>query len=376
METPQEYYQTPGHVIAAGIVLSIVDIVALVLRFWTRKKQHEPLKMDDWLIIPATLLVVGIGVSMVYGVSRESLGYRTHVPSGFTGDIETAVTEQLQITDKIQWAFAMMLPLALGCIKASFLFFYMRIFSISKKSPINIFLSVLLVIVAAWSISFFFATLFACRLSFWAVWGSTVDLITQCIESMQLVLALCITDFMTDVIIICIPIPLVWRLNLTTTRKIAVSIVFLLGAVTIAASLTRLVIIARAVAIGFDSDATLVITENIYWGLVECAVGIFAACLPTLQFLLLKEVPWKSLKSLKSLFKARQSDETYTGIRDNPDLTATSRRPFRFASKSDQSVSTRPTLRATSSKSDRATLDSTEAFVLEDIRAGEALSMK
>lgn len=111
----------------------------------------------------------------------------------------------------------MMLPLALGCIKASFLFFYMRIFSISKNSPINIFLSVLLVMVAAWSISFFFATLFACRLSFWAIWGSTDDLITQCIESMQLVLALCITDFMTDVIIICIPIPLVSLTRLSRT---------------------------------------------------------------------------------------------------------------------------------------------------------------
>lgn len=38
---------------------------------------------------------------MVYGVSRESLGYRTHVPSDFTGDIQTAVTEQLRITDKV-----------------------------------------------------------------------------------------------------------------------------------------------------------------------------------------------------------------------------------------------------------------------------------
>lgn len=113
----------------------------------------------------------------------------------------------------------MMLPLALGCTKASFLFFYMRIFSIGKKSPINIFLSVLLVIVAAWSISFFFATLFECRLSFWAVWGSTIDLITQCVESMQLVLALCITDFMTDVIIICIPIPLVSLTRLLSTHS-------------------------------------------------------------------------------------------------------------------------------------------------------------
>lgn len=57
METPQKYYQTPGHVVTAAIALSIVDIVALVLRFWTRKKQHEHLKMDDWLIIPATVRV-------------------------------------------------------------------------------------------------------------------------------------------------------------------------------------------------------------------------------------------------------------------------------------------------------------------------------
>ena len=30
----------------------------------------------------------------------------------------------------------------------------------------------------------------------------------------------------------------------------------------------------------------VVITEYLYWGMIECGIGVFAACLPTLLFLL------------------------------------------------------------------------------------------
>lgn len=49
------YYMSPGHVIAAAVALSVVDIVAVALRFWTRKIQRQPPKADDWLMIPATV---------------------------------------------------------------------------------------------------------------------------------------------------------------------------------------------------------------------------------------------------------------------------------------------------------------------------------
>jgi hypothetical protein len=51
----QHYYQTPGHVIAAGMVLSAMDLVAVVLRFKARRKGKQPLKADDWLLLPATV---------------------------------------------------------------------------------------------------------------------------------------------------------------------------------------------------------------------------------------------------------------------------------------------------------------------------------
>lgn len=49
------YFQTPSHVIAAGIGLSVLDIVSVLLRFAARKKQRQPIKADDWLLVPATV---------------------------------------------------------------------------------------------------------------------------------------------------------------------------------------------------------------------------------------------------------------------------------------------------------------------------------
>ena len=51
----QHYYQTPGHVIAAGIVLSLVPIIAVAVRFTTRTKGKQSLKADDWLLLTATV---------------------------------------------------------------------------------------------------------------------------------------------------------------------------------------------------------------------------------------------------------------------------------------------------------------------------------
>ncbi|KAK5626604.1 hypothetical protein RRF57_002319 [Xylaria bambusicola] len=88
------YYETPGHNIAAAVVLSVADIIAVSLRFWVRRKQSQPLKADDWLMIPALVgawplralrcitggllilpssqfLTVGIAIAILYGVSQR-----------------------------------------------------------------------------------------------------------------------------------------------------------------------------------------------------------------------------------------------------------------------------------------------------------------
>ncbi|KAI1800517.1 hypothetical protein F4811DRAFT_26112 [Daldinia bambusicola] len=254
----QGYWCTPRHVVAAAIGLSILDIVSVSLRFVVRKKQRQPLKVDDWIMIPAALFTLGISISMGYGVARRAIGYPYEVPPEFHGNELLVATEQISLAGQIQWAFYVLLPLALGCTKMSFLFFYKRIFAINPIGTTNIVLVGMLVFIILWMMGFVLTTIFQCKLYFSAAWTSPIAQLEHCISQPKVALALTITDFITDIVIMIIPIPLIWQLRLKPAKKIAITAVFLLGAVTVGVSLLRLIVTENLVQFGFDphTDAT------------------------------------------------------------------------------------------------------------------------
>lgn len=60
-----------------------------------------------------------------------------------------------------------------------------------------------------WGISFFFGLLFVCKTNFWAFWASIATLKAHCGQILNHQFWLAISDFVIDVIIFLIPIPLV-----------------------------------------------------------------------------------------------------------------------------------------------------------------------
>ncbi|KAI0813187.1 hypothetical protein GGR55DRAFT_561588 [Xylaria sp. FL0064] len=205
------YFQTPSHVVAAGIGLSVLDIICVSLRFAARRKQRQPLKADDWLLVPATLFTLGIGISMVYGVSKKALAYPYVLPPDSPEDVLSAKSEQISVEGAIQWAYTLLLPLALGCTKLSFLLFYRRIFVTTKLGKTNMFIVGMCVLVFLWMWGFFFVFLFLCRLNFWALWTTARAILDHCISDTGPNFAMTITDVITDVVILVTPIPLVRR---------------------------------------------------------------------------------------------------------------------------------------------------------------------
>ena len=110
---------------------------------------------------------------------------------------------------QLGWASILISVPALGFIKLSFLFFYKRIFCASFTSALSIATTIMIVIVSGWSLSFFLSFLFACRGDF-SVWGSSLaNIASHCINTETLLLALAISDFLTDIIIIVMPLPMV-----------------------------------------------------------------------------------------------------------------------------------------------------------------------
>ncbi|VUC31041.1 unnamed protein product [Clonostachys rosea] len=67
--------------------------------------------------------------------------------------------------------------------------------------------------------------------------------------------------------------------------------------------------------VGFAEDEDP--SSYLYWGMVECGVAVFAACLPTLQFLL-RALPWETLTtSIRGLFSrnSNSTDRSVPGVR-------------------------------------------------------------
>ena len=54
----QAYYQKAEHVIAAAVILPVLDLIAVGLRFYTRRKQRISPQADDWLTIPALVCLI------------------------------------------------------------------------------------------------------------------------------------------------------------------------------------------------------------------------------------------------------------------------------------------------------------------------------
>ena len=113
---------------------------------------------------------------------------------------------------------------AIATTKLSVLLFYNRIFSIPK---FRIVLYVLGATVAAWWIAMQFTVIFECTpIDFsWDQRGGH----GHCINLDKFFLGQAIPNIVTDIVLLSIPLPMIWHLQLPRSQKMALSGVFLLG---------------------------------------------------------------------------------------------------------------------------------------------------
>lgn len=81
-------------------------------------------------------------------------------------------------------------------------------------------------IVLLWLIGVIFVDIFTCIPvgSFW-----NIEQRKRCVNDTKFYYGVAISNILTDVIVLCLPMPMIWRLHLTTRRKVQLSALFLLG---------------------------------------------------------------------------------------------------------------------------------------------------
>ncbi|KAF4340907.1 integral membrane protein [Fusarium beomiforme] len=114
-----------------------------------------------------------------------------------------------------------------------------------------------------------------------AIWNR--DLKMRCIANrLQLAYVCAGINILTDIVVAILPLPVIWKLNLRLSQKLALSAVFGLGCFTITLAIIRIKWVEIWSYITWD------IVRPQLWALAEVTSALVCACIPTFKPLLLK----------------------------------------------------------------------------------------
>ncbi|KAF7532291.1 hypothetical protein G7054_g8113 [Neopestalotiopsis clavispora] len=322
MAISNEGNSMPTMLLVFSVIFSIIPTVAVAFRFQSRRSTKSKLSWDDWTILFALVACIATAILIIIGVASGGMGQHLKM----TADGKPIYDHEYVIFQKVNYGIDLAQLLALGPTKASVLLLYRRIFGIASRRFQYISMT-LLIIVIMWTIAFFLtnALQYTPVYSMWSQIPSQAHPTFK--QSTKMFLAQSYADVALDVLIIILPIPLIWDLQINLRRKLQISAVFLLGALTTASSAARTAV-QYSVAKEFNSknlDKTYYLSPIAYWPLIEASLGIVAACLPLLrpigQIYSIKNMVLVSSKALSSVFSgsSRSSRQSESGGRSAHD---------------------------------------------------------
>ncbi|KAI1384251.1 uncharacterized protein F4822DRAFT_434190 [Hypoxylon trugodes] len=270
----------PSIFISNGICLGAATI-SVVLRFFSRRLSGSGLDKDDYCLFLSYVLYVGYVASLN---TITQFGYGRHV-------ILVTDFRKFSILSLVTMSFYVF---GMACVKLSIIFLYHRIF------PGKRFRNVLIVIagiVSSWVFAAFFASIFSCY-PVEKSWDSSIP--GKCIDYGTVTLAIGIINVLLDFLILGTPMHRLWKLHMSTRRKVLLSGAFATGCIACFVSIARL-FYARKESMSSTSNVTMSDGEqtsiydpswtDVWPGILsglEICTGIVACCTITYRPLIEK----------------------------------------------------------------------------------------
>ncbi|KAI4234674.1 MAG: hypothetical protein L6R40_006680 [Gallowayella cf. fulva] len=250
--------------LAVFCVFFLLPLIAVTLRFVSRRISHLHLWWDDWLILAAAVIVI-LNFAFLYQTLENGAGKPFH---------RDWPPERLENFFIYTYANEIVYASIVTCIKSSVLCLYLRLFGVNKKFAMIV--KGFIVIVLMWGVAVLLTTIFQCN-PVKGAWDISVPR-DQCFNLRTWLIATNVPNIVIDFSIICLPIPLVWKLKLSTERKIGLTAVFLLGTF---ASVISIVRVHTNASLEVE-DPTWNYVFVMIWSTVEGNVGVICACCPVL----------------------------------------------------------------------------------------------
>ncbi|MCJ1412463.1 hypothetical protein MMC19_006557 [Ptychographa xylographoides] len=279
---PNPYANQGPMMLGVNIFLIILTGTMCVLRFTSRKLSGVGFWWDDWLILAALPWIWGINICNFFEISY-----------GFGQHVAILPADASSVYSHINYFDELIYVVGVPLIKFSILCFYRRIF---PNRNIKIVSWIVVAIVVSWQIAIGLTFIFQCT-PIEKAWNFTMP--GTCINITTQFIANAIPNIFTDIVILLMPLPLVWKLQMRMTQKVALCGIFLTGSFVCAVSLIRLAIVVQLTPASLE-DITWNYVGIGLWSAVEPSIGYVCACLPSIRYLFNFIFP-------KSMVSARRS---------------------------------------------------------------------
>lgn len=273
-------YQT---VIVMVVAMVLVNC-AVLLRLLARKMMKLQLMADDYLIMFAALFVNG-----------DAIIYPFSIRYGDGRHIETLSPQDIVEYLKTLFISEQLYGVSITAVKLSVLFFYRRVFSTAPfKRPIVL----LAVLVLVWFLVNNILGALQC-IPVRKAWDSEIP--GRCINFLTFFIGMQVPNIVLDGAILALPVGLVSQLQMSKKKKFSVTAIFLLGGFSVIIAIVRLAILITRIN---KTDVTYS-TAIGNWSLIEPAVEVVSASLPTMTPFLNVRLQWTKLRSsLLSVFRS------------------------------------------------------------------------
>lgn len=264
-------------IIAAASILMVATTLFVVLRIWAQRLVKSNFDVDDYLIVGALLLCLGLCATTIICVHY---GIGQHLVRAVKTD--PTPPDKLVNLFKAIWVEGFLWALEIPLVKIAILIFYRRIFTGNQRwfrwaFWIMITYSVL------WGIATLIIVLVQCVPVpfFWNRAYLFYELDPpdkgSCLQTRPSQVPSALLNCIGDLMLLLLPFPVLLRLQMNLGRKLELMFIFGLGTFVLGASIVRL----RFIWLDENSqDPTWDDAETLVWTPVECCVGVICACIP------------------------------------------------------------------------------------------------
>lgn len=268
----------------------VAATISTSLRLWAKRAGRNGITLDDYLIVFATICLIGECAS--------GLGYGP--PHGMGRHVIAVAPHDLTMVRKGDYVFSHFYDFALVTVKLGILSFYYRVFVVPLFRKIVIATAIFII---CWGIGITVTLLLVCR-PLNAYWDSNVT--GKCLDLVTFTYFTNITNLITDLWIFLIPVPVIWHLQLQTKKKLLLCFIFSIGLGTCIVSSIRLTVV-----LGHgDPDFTWSYVPLGAYSVFEPLGGILSTNLPIIWHMWRKRGP---LLPGSSAFKSGKSSTATPG---------------------------------------------------------------